>query len=93
VLDEAQILHVPALETTALDTTGAGDAFCGGLAAGLARGMTVVESAGLGAAVAGAAISAVGSLRLLHLDRDLGSVRAAGHDLANRARVVSIIED
>ena len=37
VLTGGGIVHVPALETTAVDTTGAGDSFCGGVAAGLAR--------------------------------------------------------
>jgi sugar/nucleoside kinase (ribokinase family) len=89
VLDEGQILHVPALESSAVDTTGAGDAFCGGLAAGLARRLTLVDSVCLGAAVAGTAISAVGSLRLLDVGQDRDRIHAAGRDLARRVRPVS----
>jgi ribokinase len=36
--------HIPALQVEALDTTGAGDAFNGGLAVGLARGETVGQA-------------------------------------------------
>jgi sugar/nucleoside kinase (ribokinase family)/fructoselysine-6-P-deglycase FrlB-like protein len=48
-----------------LDATGAGDTFCGGLAAGLAVGESLVVAAQRGAATAGAALGASGSLRLL----------------------------
>ena len=58
VLDDDRIIHVPAAARPAVaDSTGAGDTFCGGLAAGLARGLSVVESAALGAAVAAVAIT------------------------------------
>lgn len=56
---------VAAAKVVAVDTTGAGDSFCGGLAAGLALGEDLLRAAGRGAATAGAAISATGSLRLL----------------------------
>ncbi|HEX4805762.1 MAG TPA: PfkB family carbohydrate kinase, partial [Conexibacter sp.] len=39
--DGAEPLHVPAAPARTLDTTGAGDAFCGALADGLARGLTL----------------------------------------------------
>ncbi len=48
-----------------LDATGAGDTFCGGLAAGIAVGESLVVAAQRGAATAGAALGASGSLRLL----------------------------
>ena len=52
--------------------TGAGDTFCGGFAAGLARGLRrSSRRLALGAAVAGTAIGAVGSLRLLERGRGL----------------------
>jgi fructoselysine-6-P-deglycase FrlB-like protein/sugar/nucleoside kinase (ribokinase family) len=88
VLDEGRIVHVPAAETTVADSTGAGDAFCGGLAAGLARGLSLVESAGLGAAVAAAAITASGSLRLLAPGVDRAGIAAAGRRLAASATEV-----
>ncbi len=85
VLDGGRITHVPAAETSAADSTGAGDTFCGGLAAGLARGLSLVESAGLGAAVAAAAITASGSLRLLRPGVDRAGIAATGRRLAGAA--------
>ena len=52
-------------DVAVLDATGAGDTFCGGLAAGLAVGESLVVAAWRGAATAGAALGASGSLRLL----------------------------
>ena len=40
-----QLEHVPATPVDAVDTTGAGDAFCGALADALARGSELVEAA------------------------------------------------
>ena len=82
VLEGGRITRVPALRAEVADSTGAGDAFCGGLAAGLARGLGIVESAGLGAAVAGTAITASGSLRLFEVGRDRAGIAAAGRQLA-----------
>ena len=47
------------------NATGAGDTFCGGLAAGLALGEPLLTAAMRGAATAGATLGASGSLRLL----------------------------
>jgi sugar/nucleoside kinase (ribokinase family)/fructoselysine-6-P-deglycase FrlB-like protein len=47
-----------------VDTTGAGDAFCGGFAAGLASGRVPVEAARLGAVSAGFAVGGFSSVRL-----------------------------
>jgi len=89
LLEGGRITHVPALRAAVADSTGAGDAFCGGLAAGLARGLSVLESAGLGAAVAGTAITASGSLRLLEIVSDRRAIAAAGHALAAAAAEIA----
>ncbi|HTW00914.1 MAG TPA: PfkB family carbohydrate kinase [Streptosporangiaceae bacterium] len=59
-------VRVPAARVEVADPTGAGDSFCGGLAAGLALGEDIAVAAWRGCATAAAAIGAVGSLRLLH---------------------------
>ena len=59
------VVSVAPPEVAVVDATGAGDAFCGGFAAGLALGDSCAEAAQRGAATAGAAIGASGSLRLL----------------------------
>jgi sugar/nucleoside kinase (ribokinase family)/fructoselysine-6-P-deglycase FrlB-like protein len=76
---EAGIVHVPVGKTDVIDTTGAGDSFCGGVAAGLAHGLDPVDAVALGVATAGVAIGASGSLRLL--DQHLGP-----HGLTDLAR-------
>ncbi len=59
------VVSVAPPEVPVVDATGAGDAFCGGFAAGLALGDSRAVAARRGAATAGAAIGASGSLRLL----------------------------
>jgi fructoselysine-6-P-deglycase FrlB-like protein/sugar/nucleoside kinase (ribokinase family) len=58
-------VRIAAPDVAVLDATGAGDIFCGGLAAGLAVGESLLVAAQRGAATAGAALGASGSLRLL----------------------------
>jgi ribokinase len=45
VLDRGDVVHVEAHTVSAVDTVGAGDAFCGALAAELAAGATLIEAA------------------------------------------------
>ncbi|HEX2321121.1 MAG TPA: PfkB family carbohydrate kinase [Streptosporangiaceae bacterium] len=88
LLESGRIMHVPALDALAADATGAGDAFCGGLAAGLARGMPARAAVGLGCAVAGTAITGSGSLRLLEPGTDRAALATAGQRLAAAATEV-----
>lgn len=55
------LTKVPAEDVRAIDTTGCGDAYCAGFAAGLLTGRTVLESARLGTAVAARVAGGLGS--------------------------------
>jgi ribokinase len=58
---DGHVRHVPARPAVAVDTTGAGDAFTGALAVGLALGHTLTEAADWGAAVAAYAVERPGA--------------------------------
>jgi sugar/nucleoside kinase (ribokinase family) len=58
----ASVLHVPALSVEVLDTTGAGDSYCGGFLAGLVAGRPVVECAVMGTVSASFVVQACGAL-------------------------------
>jgi ribokinase len=45
---DGNVTHIPAPDVTVVDTTGAGDAFCGAMAAGLAAGLDPVAAARIG---------------------------------------------
>ncbi|HET8850971.1 MAG TPA: PfkB family carbohydrate kinase, partial [Ktedonobacteraceae bacterium] len=70
VWDKAQgTLHeVGVAHGSVVDVTGAGDAFCGGFAAGLSLGYLPVESARLGSISASYAVAGFSSLRLADVD-------------------------
>ena len=53
--------HVPGLQVTAIDTTGAGDAFNGGFLHGLVQDLSLVDCARLGNATAGLKVTSRGS--------------------------------
>ena len=57
-----RVIHVPAFAVEAVDTTGAGDAYCGGFLAGLAAGRPVAECAAMGTVSASYVVAAVGAL-------------------------------
>jgi ribokinase len=54
--------HVPAIDTVVVDTTGAGDAFCGNLAARLAAGDTIELAARWAVVAGGLAVSRNGAI-------------------------------
>jgi ribokinase len=61
-VDSAGATHVPAVVVDrVLDTTGAGDAFCGALSAALARGLTLVDAARFGCAAGALAVRGYGA--------------------------------
>ena len=55
VVEHGRASHVPAVPVTSVDTTAAGDAFCGGLADALATGATLQDAARRAVRVAAAA--------------------------------------
>lgn len=54
-------VHIPAARVTAIDTTAAGDAFCGALAFALARGDELIAAARLATRAAGLAVTRRGA--------------------------------
>jgi fructoselysine-6-P-deglycase FrlB-like protein len=66
-LPDGGLWRMPSVATSVVDPTGAGDAFCGGLAAGLAGGLDVVEAARRASASAAFAVAGSGSLRFHEL--------------------------
>lgn len=61
VVEGDSVAHIPAVRVTPVDTTAAGDAFCGGLADALAGGSNLVEAAGWAARVAAVAVTRRGA--------------------------------
>ena len=61
VVSHDQVEHVPAVPVEAVDTTGAGDAFCGALADAVARGSSLVAAAEWAVRVAGLATTQRGA--------------------------------
>lgn len=53
--------HVPAFEVDTVDTTGAGDAFTGGVLAGIIHGLGAADAARLGAALGALATTTIGT--------------------------------
>ena len=57
-----RLLHVPAFPVDVIDTTGAGDGYCGGFLAGMASGRSLAECGAMGTVSASFVVSAVGAL-------------------------------
>ena len=74
-----QARHVPARPAAAVDTTGAGDAFTGALAVGLAVGRDLAEAAAWGAAVAAYAVERPGAQASFPRGSDVGIGGSEGH--------------
>ncbi len=64
VLFEAgrEVSRVPARTVTAIDTTGAGDTYCGALAAAIAEGRTFAEAAAFATAAAAISVQTLGAV-------------------------------
>lgn len=61
VEEDGSVSRIPAIPRDAIDTTGAGDAFVGAFAYGLAAGMDELEAIALGTACAGESVTKAGT--------------------------------
>ncbi|MQS15310.1 ribokinase [Streptomyces kaniharaensis] len=71
VAADGRITELPAPAVTAVDTTGAGDVFCGALAAELARSTPLVEAAAVAVAAGAFAVTALGARGALPRPADI----------------------
>jgi ribokinase len=76
VADADGTAATPAYPVTAVDTTGAGDAFCGAVAAALAGGRAIVDAVELGCLAGALAATAVGAQTALPTAADINRVSA-----------------
>ncbi|OIJ65725.1 ribokinase [Streptomyces mangrovisoli] len=70
------VAHVPALDVTPVDTTGAGDAFTAALAWRLSRGEPLVEAAAYAARVGAATVTRRGAQASFPTARDVAAARS-----------------
>ena len=77
VVDRDSAIHVPAPRVGAVDTTGAGDAFCGSLAAGLAAGSSLVDAASDAVQVASRSTLRRGALEAFPTHDEIGELLTA----------------
>lgn len=85
--------QVSAVEGPVVDVTGAGDAFCGGFAAGLSLGLRAVEAAQYGVLSAAYAIEDFGSLRLADIEPAEAQRRLREHPPVIQASALPITGD
>lgn len=74
----ADVVVLPAYPVTAIDTTAAGDSFCGALAVALAEGADVIEAMGWAIRVAGETVTGRGAQESLPYRADVGSWASSG---------------
>src|SRR3989441_9681244 len=84
--DRAAIVPVEATPAQIVDETGAGDAFCGGFAGGIAQGLDPVEAARRGNVSAAFAAEGVGSLTLASVTPVGATARLGGLQTATPAQ-------
>lgn len=68
--ESGPITHIPAYPADVVDTTGSGDAFCGGFLAGLVSGRSPVEAAAMGTVSASYVVEARGALATMRPARE-----------------------
>ena len=78
IRDRTQAVHIPAISAgDVLETTGAGDAFNGGFAVGLAEGLSPVEAARFGCATAGISVTRAGTAPSMPSREEIDALLAA----------------
>jgi ribokinase len=70
--------HIPAPEVQAVDTTGAGDAFCGALAAAMAAGTPLIDAVDMAVHAGALATTRIGAQSALPTRSDLAAAMSAG---------------
>jgi ribokinase len=70
---------VPSFKVKVVDSTAAGDAFNGGLAVGLMRGMAVQGAVRFGAAVAGVSVTRAGAQPAMPSEQDVNKLMRSDH--------------
>jgi ribokinase len=74
---KAHLVHVPAASVTAIDTTGAGDAFAGALVAALSRGDSLVDAAAFASAAGALAVQRHGAVPAIPTLEEINGFRGA----------------
>ena len=77
--------HAQARAVAMLDTTGAGDSFCGGLAAGLSLGEPITAAVQRACVSASFAVESFGSMSLASVDHGVALARLSGATSAGRS--------
>ncbi|PRX50887.1 ribokinase [Prauserella shujinwangii] len=72
-------LHIPGVPVEAVDTTGAGDTFCGALCAALARALPLPEAARLAGAAAALAVTRPGAQAAVPTADEVAAFAAGGN--------------
>src|SRR5216684_3482475 len=76
LVERTQRRSFPAETVTAIDTTGCGDAFCGVMAAALARGLTTDDAIGVAQKAAALTATRPGAFQALPSREELGALLA-----------------
>ena len=79
VVAEQEIVHLPGFEVSPVDTTGAGDTFCGVLAAALAEGRPLREAAERAGAAAALAVTRPGAQSAVPTVAEVAEFAAGGN--------------
>ncbi|GLY70661.1 ribokinase [Amycolatopsis taiwanensis] len=80
-------VRVPAIRVEAVDTTGAGDTFCGVLAAGLARGLALPDAARVASAAAAVAVTRPGTHTAVPTADEIGALETVSGTTSEPAAV------